>query len=218
MAESNETLPGQNRRRVPGPMSLPAGRLKVDRAAGFAVHGTLVFELIPQVMHRKCVRAVLPNDVWRLLRKMTIDADGKRCGECGSALQMECHEVWRYLPPGADDPGGRHVMKLVGLRTLCHLCHLGKHIDYTLRNPALYRRVKKHLMCLYQLPESVFSQLEELAFAEVAELNKAGVRALDLTYLNMDRYIWIRHRFGRPFTTDETAACMPQDDYVELGE
>lgn len=193
------------------------GQSPCDRMAAPAAARRLVFELIPQVMHHKCVRAVLPNDVWRLLRKMTIEAAGERCGECGSGEQLECHEVWRYLPPGADVPGARHVMKLVGLRALCHLCHLGKHIGYTQRNPALYRQVKEHLMGLYLLPESVLSQLEQLAFVQVAELNKAGLRALDLTYLNMDRYIWIRHRFGRAFTTDETRACMQLSSVSDLG-
>lgn len=193
------------------------GQSSCDRTAASAAVRPLIFELIPQVMHHKCGRAVLPNDVWRLLRKMTIEAGGKRCGECQSGEQLECHEVWQYLPPGPNDPSARHVMKLVGLRALCHLCHLGKHIGYTLRNCALYRQVKEHLMDLYLLPESVFSQLEQLAFAEVAELNKAGLRALDLTYLNMDRYIWIRHRFGRPFTTDETPACRQLSSVSDLG-
>lgn len=217
MAESDETHLGPLPRGVPGPMPHPAAQLEVGRTAGAAAGRALVFELIPQVMHGKCVRAVLSNDVWRLLRKMTIEADGEQCGECGSAQQMECHEVWQYLPPGAGDPGGRHVMKLVGLRALCHLCHLGKHIGYALRNPALYCQVKEHLMDMYLLPESVFSQLEQLAFAEVSELNKAGLRALDLTYLNMQRYIWIRHRFGRSFTTDETAGCRQLGSVSDLG-
>lgn len=103
-------------------------------------------------------------------------------------------------------------MKLVGLRALCHLCHLGKDIGYPLRDPALYCRVKEHLMDLYRLPEPVFNQLEQLAFAEVAELNKAGLRALDLTY-----FIWIRHRFGRSFIKDETAGCRRLGGVSDLG-
>ena len=217
MAEPDETHLGSLSLDVPGSMSNSGARPEIDRAPGRAAGRTLVFELIPQVMHHKCVRAVLPNDVWRLLRKITIEAGGKRCGECGSAQELECHEVWRYLPPGAGTVGGRHVMKLVGLRALCHLCHLGKHIGYALRDPALYRQVKEHLMDLYRLPEPVFNQLEQLAFAEVAELNKAGLRALDLTYLNMDRYIWIRHRFGRSFTKDETAGCRQLGGVSDLG-
>lgn len=44
-------------------------------------------------------------------------------------------------------------------------------------------------MGLYILPESVFSQLEHLAFMELAELNKVRLRTFDLTYLNSDSYI-----------------------------
>lgn len=44
-------------------------------------------------------------------------------------------------------------------------------------------------MGLYMPPESVFSQLEHLAFMELAELNKVRLRTLNLTYLNSNSYI-----------------------------
>lgn len=178
----------------------------------------LVFELIPQAMHRKCARAVLPNDVWRLLRKLTIDAQGKRCEECGSTQELECHEVWKYFSLSqAIGSTERQIMKLVGLRSLCHLCHLGKHIGYALSDAKQYRQVKQHLMKLYRLPEQIFSQLEQLAFEESYELNKAGVRELDLTFLNDDKYVWIRHRFGRPFTENEVTSCRELGGVADLG-
>lgn len=177
----------------------------------------LVFELIPQIMHFKCVRAVLPNDVWRLLRKMTIDHDGKRCDECGSSHQLECHEVWEYLTLPDLGSGRRHVMKLCGLRTLCHLCHLGKHIGFAQKNAQLYQMVKTHLMDLYRLPEATFTQLEQIAFEHVWELNKVGARALDLTYLNDERFIWIQHRFGRLFSDDEAASCRRLGAMADIG-
>lgn len=193
------------------------GRCSNDCPAPAVAGRALVFELIPQVMHHKCVRAVLPNDIWRLLRKMTIDASGEQCEECGTRERLECHEVWQYLPPlDADGQPERHIMRLVGLRALCHLCHLGKHIGYAQRSPRQYWQVKQHLMNLYRLPEPIFSQLEELAFDQVGELNKAGVRALDLTHLNMDTYVWIRHRFGRAFTDDETSSCRHLSGTADL--
>lgn len=178
----------------------------------------LTFELIPNVMHRKCVRAVLPNDVWRLLRKITIEAGGGQCEECGTFRDLECHEVWHYLPP-ADTRrvSNRPVMKLAGLRSLCQLCHLGKHIGFALRCPQQYQQVKIHLMNLYRLPDSIYSQLEQLAYRDVDELNRQGIRALDLTYLNQDRYIWVRHRFGRSFTDDETSSCRQLTGVADLG-
>ena len=167
-------------------------------------------------MRHRCVRAVLPNDVWRLLRKMPIEADRNRCGECGAVDRLECHELWQYLVPPSGSAARRHVMKLVALRTLCHLCHLGKHIGYTLRRPQEYQQVEQHLMALYRLPEPIYSQLERLAFYEVSELNKAGIRALDLTYLNEDRYVWMQYRFGRPFTDDETSGCSRRHCATDL--
>jgi hypothetical protein len=168
---------------------------------------TLAFELIPQAMHHKCARAVLPSDVWRLLRKITIESHGSRCAQCGSDEQLECHEVSDYASlPG---PGGtqRHVMKLVGLRALCHLCHVGKHIGFAHTRPNTYEEVKSHLLTLYRLTEAAFAKLEQAALHQVAELNKVGPRALDLTYLNDERYVWVRHRFGREFTSDELSNC-----------
>jgi hypothetical protein len=112
----------------------------------------LVFELIPQVMHHKCARAVLPNDVWRLLRKLTIDAQGKRCEECGSTQELECHEVWKYFSLSqVTGSTVRQIMKLVGLRSLCHLCHLGKHIGYAQSDSKHYQQIKQHLMKLYEV-------------------------------------------------------------------
>lgn len=217
MSEPDSTHRGPRLNGTSHPLERRPGRYVGDCAAATTGGRSLIFELIPQVMHHKCVRAVLPNDVWRLLRKMTIDTDGGRCGECGTSQQLECHEVWQYLPPrNADGAARRHVMKLIRLQTLCHLCHLGKHIGYALRTHEQYQQVKEHLMKLYRLPEPIYSQLEQLAFHEVVGLNNAGVRALDLTHLNLDRYVWIRHRFGRPFTDDELSRCRQLSGVADL--
>jgi hypothetical protein len=126
--------------------------------------------------------------------------------------------VWNYFVlPQITSKVNRPVMKLVGLKSLCHLCHLGKHIGYAHSDSEAYQRVKQHLMELYRLPESIFSQLEQLAFEEVHELNKAGVRELDLTFLNDDKYVWIRHRFGRPFTENEVKNCKHLGGLADLG-
>jgi len=53
-------------------------------------------------------------------------------------------------------------------------------------------------------------------FFKVADLNKAGLCAFDLTYLNSDSYIWVRHRFGPLFTKDEAASCPPLSGVSDL--
>jgi hypothetical protein len=91
------------------------------------------------------------------------------------------------------------------LAALRHLCHSAKHIGHALPPPALC--IARVFYGSIHAAESVFCQPEHLAFIKVADLNKAGLCALDLTYLNSDSYIWIRHRFGRSFTKDEAASC-----------
>lgn len=167
----------------------------------------LIFEPIPHAMRHKCVRAVLPVDVWRLLRKMTIEAYGMRCAQCGASNQLECHEVWDYQTASSADGVGRHMMKLVGLQALCHLCHVGKHIGFARTNVLQYQRVKTHLKAVYGVSDEEFGKLEHQAVEQVAELNRAGPRSLDLTMLNEERFMWIQHRFGRQFTDDETSSC-----------
>jgi len=71
-------------------------------------------------------------------------------------------------------------------------------------------------MSLYRLPEPIYSQLEQIAFDEVGELNKVGIRALDLTHLNEARYVWVQHRFGRLFTSDELSSCRQLTSMADL--
>lgn len=168
---------------------------------------TLVFEPIPHAMRHKCVRAVLPVDVWRLLRKITIDAYGKRCAQCGAESQLECHEVWEYTTIAGVDGSISHVMKLIALQALCHLCHVGKHIGFARTDARQYGRVKAHLKSVYRVSDDEFALLERQAVERVAELNRAGLRSLDLTLLNEERFMWIQHRFGRRFTDDELLSC-----------
>ncbi len=167
----------------------------------------LSFELIPHAMRHKCVRAVLPVDVWRLLRKMTIDASGNRCAQCGTSNQLECHEIWDYPSIPCAEGVVRQVMKLTGLQALCHLCHVGKHIGFARSDARQYPQVKYHLRAVYGVSDEEFAVREQQAFERVAELNRAGPRSLDLTFLNADRFMWIQYRFGRLFTEDESGSC-----------
>lgn len=55
MAQPNDTRIG------PDPTAHRADRLNVNPARGSAGR-SLVFELVPKVMHGKCIRVALPND------------------------------------------------------------------------------------------------------------------------------------------------------------
>lgn len=158
-------------------------------------------------MHFKNVRAVVGPDLWRLVRNLALKSDGKRCVDCGSAARPECHEEWEYCQ------GPVRTMKLTGLRTLCHLCHMAKHLGMA-RRKGEYEEVRMHVQKVYGLSEAEFVTLEQQARATVRQLDAGGAYELDLTYLNDARFEWVWYRLGRSFGTAELANCTHpvQDD------
>lgn len=79
--------------------------------------------------------------------------------ECGSTQRLECHERWHYdftkdalQPYGLDRKSNPRlgVMKLTGLMTLCHLCHMGKHPGIAKRKGE-WEKVNEHLKKVYNL-------------------------------------------------------------------
>ena len=127
-------------------------------------------------------------------------SDGKKCVECGSTECLECHEEWAYYQAPI------RVMKMTRLRTLCHLCHMAKHLGLA-RRKGEYEDVQAHVETVYGLTEAEFLSLEQKAIERVKQLDKDGAYELDLTYLNDDRFLWVRHRFGRNFGTAELENC-----------
>jgi hypothetical protein len=180
----------------------------------------LTIELIPYSMNYKNARAVLTVDAWCLLRYLCMKSDGAQCSECGSMDKedLECHEVWKYLSltrQGCENPV--HIMKLVKMRMLCHLCHMGKHLGFARKSPDEYSKVRAHLLRVYGLSELELDEREHAAFEQVKELDKCGVRELDLTYLNDDRFQFVRYRSRRKlFSTNEVANCREPEASEDL--
>lgn len=94
-------------------------------------------------------------------------------------------------------------MRLVGLRALCRLCHMGKHIKYA-KSRGKLPQVSSHLMKLYQGLSA--ERIEQLILEAVDKrVLKYRYEELDLTYLNDARFACIRAQLGRDFTTNELA-------------
>lgn len=166
------------------------------------------FELIPHKMSGINVRAILPDDNWRQLSRMVIQSNGGQCCECPNVqrTRMECHEVWEYT---WEERAGRRnkvgVMRLVGLRPLCHLCHMGKHIKFATSRGEL-PQVRAHLMQLHAgLTEHRLAQL--INEAAGSSRLKYKYEELDLTYLNDARFAWLHRQIGRQFGTNEMVHC-----------
>lgn len=163
------------------------------------------FELIPHKMGGVNARLLLASEVWRALCAMVHETYGGMCCECLRVCPynrgLECHEVWKYAWMRHGGSGTNvGVMRLAGLRSLCRLCHQGKHFKFAEKRGKL-PQVKAHVMELYELSESEW----DLCILEAVE-NKAlqyRYKQLDLTYLNNERFGWVQKQFGRHFTDNE---------------
>lgn len=88
----------------------------------------LLIELIPTTCHFSNARTYLPKKEWDKIRFLTYEKADNKCEICGDnglnqgyKHRVECHEIWDYNDE-------THVQKLVGLISLCPICHQVKHI------------------------------------------------------------------------------------------
>jgi hypothetical protein len=165
----------------------------------------LKIELIPRQMSGMNARAVLTREAWDQVRDITHALHGGRCAECGSDSRVECHEEWQYEWAHRDRKN-LPVMRLAALRTLCRLCHLGKHIRFAENHcPGELPYVRRHLMRLYALSEAQLDDHVRKALEIVRKLT-FNYR-LDLTYLNDERFAAVHVLMGRTFGNNENKHC-----------
>lgn len=84
----------------------------------------LTIELVPKAVWFSNVRSMVSRQDWDFLRRNSYKKASylcEICGEVGNHHPVECHEIWEY-----DD--NKHIQKLLGLISLCPLCHEVKHI------------------------------------------------------------------------------------------
>lgn len=81
----------------------------------------LQIEMLPTTAWGKNLRALLPRSKWDKLRKSVHEKNGMKCQICGSSDTLHCHEEWTF-----DE--ATEVQKLVGLSTICSLCHHVAHL------------------------------------------------------------------------------------------
>jgi hypothetical protein len=92
----------------------------------------LSVELIPTTCHYSNVRTTVTKKEWDMIRFMSYEKANNKCEICGESGKnqgykhnVECHEIWDYNDE-------THTQKLVGLISLCPICHLVKHIGRAL--------------------------------------------------------------------------------------
>jgi len=92
----------------------------------------LSIELIPKTCHFSNVRTSIKKEEWDKIRFLSYENAKHKCEICGNnglkqgfKHRIECHEIWHY-----DDT--TKTQKLIGLISLCPICHQVKHIGRAL--------------------------------------------------------------------------------------
>lgn len=173
----------------------------------------LSIELVPYPMHGKNVRAVVSYEQWKDICSFTHPRHKYKCVECGRSRHqgvLECHESWIYGATRQEVSPGKFmsvaVMKLMDLLTLCHKCHMGKHLGLA-RQMGEYAEVRKHLMKVYGLNSLQFAWKYRKSVNRVRMLSKFEFE-LDLTYMNRPLFSKIIRRRGRNFSSNEAQNCI----------
>lgn len=147
---------------------------------------TLSVELIPKTCHFSNVRTTVKKEEWDKIRFISYKAADNKCEICGDngknqgyKHNVECHEIWEY-----DD--ANHIQKLIGLISLCPICHQVKHIGRAIA-------IGKQSECFLQLAKVnkwTTEQVQEHIIASF-ELHKERSRhkwTLDLSLLTKEPY------------------------------
>lgn len=122
----------------------------------------LTIELVPKTSFFNNLRAVVPPEEWDRIRKRVYTDYHHRCGICGAAGRLACHERWAY-----DDT--THEQRLLGYIALCDLCHHVKHIGYAgvlaMRGHLDFERVVTHFLRVNNCDRATFERHKREAFA-----------------------------------------------------
>lgn len=105
----------------------------------------LIVELVPKTCHYSNVRTTIKTKDWDLIRRISYEKANHCCEICGQTgleqgykHKVECHEIWKY-----DDK--KKIQKLIGLISLCPLCHQVKHIGRAMaigKQPEVFKHLE----------------------------------------------------------------------------
>ncbi len=164
----------------------------------------LEIELVPAPMAGLNARAVMDNEQWKKIASICHKEHHYHCACCRvTRVVLECHEVWDYSD---------NTMKLVGLQSLCHECHMSKHILFAKRELKVpYKKILRHVNKVFgvgslTLPIYIF-------FAKRKIKHITNEVPLDLTFLNNVKYSCVLPYINRPpnqykFSKNENNNCV----------
>jgi len=142
----------------------------------------LTIELVPETAWYSNVRSNVTRTEWDKLRKECYRRAGHKCEICSSTglvqgfkWPVECHEIWDYNDE-------THIQKLIGLISLCPLCHKVKHPGLAgIRGES--DLVIKQLMHVNEMSKYDATRYVSSAF-RIFEQRSEHKWECDITYLN----------------------------------
>lgn len=142
----------------------------------------LTIELVPKTSWYTNVRSHVSVSEWDIIRKKSYSIANNRCEICsdsgknqGMNHNVECHEVWEYNDK-------QKIQKLVGLISLCPLCHKVKHPGLAQINGE-EEMVIKQLMIVNLMTRKEAETYIEKSFDIWKERSKHEWK-LDISFLN----------------------------------
>ncbi len=153
------------------------------------VHAPMLGELVPATSWGSNLHNLLSKQDWHKLRIVTLANASHRCEVCGSADNLECHELWTYHDPimslqGATNIG---VQELRGLMALCPACHESHHLGFAKQQGKLTKALE-HLALINQWKTDQLDKYYK--YVSTAWLRRSQFMwVLDLSSLTLDEII-----------------------------
>lgn len=120
----------------------------------------LKIEMVPTSAWGQNLRLSIPASKWDKLRKAVHEENGNKCETCGSDHRLSCHEEWDF-----NEQTG--IQKLVGLGSVCGMCHHVAHIGRSKQLAAQgvldIKAVVEHFLTVNGVDIDVFAQAEHEA-------------------------------------------------------
>lgn len=146
----------------------------------------LTVELVPTTCHFSSARTILSKKQWDTVRFISYENANNKCQICGDnglnqgyKHRVECHEIWGY-----DDD--THVQKLLGLISLCVLCHQVKHIG---RAAKIGKETQCHNQLMIVNNWTIKETLKHIEDSFILHKERSKFQwTLDLSILNEEPY------------------------------
>ncbi len=142
----------------------------------------LTIELVPLTSWYTNVRSNVTTSQWNKIRKLSYLKADNKCEICfdnginqGYRHKVECHEIWDY-----DDLN--KIQKLIGLISLCPMCHKVKHIGLS-ESRGEYFKCLKHICKVNNINENVANKYVDQCY-KIFDLRSQYKWQLDISYLD----------------------------------